>query len=443
MLSKQFVRDYFRFTLPAIIAQLVVFIVDNLNVAILGTLSDKAISGYTVANQSFDIYSMLALGMAGGFHAFISQLYGKNDEEKYNQVFRLGLIVITVAGLIFSCGICLFASPFIRMFIKDGEMIDYGIRYLRIYAFSHLLYGVNLMISGAYSIVGKSVVAMKSGMINCIVSLICSFVFVRGFGFIPPMNVEGAALAIVVGRLAEFVYLFARLFHKDAEFKPFQKLPSLKADTFQRIIRTALPLICNEALYSYAFMLIVRNYGHINERYLACYTIAHNVYRLFMVASYTMAPACGAMIGGELGKGDVNKARENADTMLKLVLVIQLVFGGLMILLSGKLPYFFSLEGDVAAACTWTIIIKAVLAVPIGMAHSFYHIMRIGGGTRYVFLIDGFYSLFGPMVVSFIVAYVLPLPFVWAYFAVEAMNIVKAAIGFYVFRKGLWISQLN
>ena len=42
-MSKNFIKTYFRLTLPAIIAQLVVYVVDNLNVAILGTLSEKAI----------------------------------------------------------------------------------------------------------------------------------------------------------------------------------------------------------------------------------------------------------------------------------------------------------------------------------------------------------------------------------------------------------------
>ena len=443
MVSRDFVKDYFRFTLPAIIAQLVVFAVDNVNVAILGTLSDKAISGYTVANQSFDIYSMLALGLTGGFHVYISQLYGKHDSVRYNQVFRLGLVVITVAGLVFSVGMAMFSTPFIKMFIEDGEMIDYGVRYLRIYSFSHMFYGINLLISGAYSIVGKSVVAMYSGMLNCIVCLVSSFTLVRGFYFIPSLGVEGAALAILIGRLAEFAFLIVKLLSKDAEFKPLQKQPPLKGDAFRRVIRTAIPLIGNETLYALAFMIIVKNYGHINERYLACYTVSHNIYRLFTVASYCISPACGAMIGRMLGKGDFARAKENSDSMLKLVFMIQVISGGLMIITSGWIPSLFSLSGDVAKVCSQTIIAKAAFGVFTGFAHAFYNIMRIGGASKFVFLIDGVYSVLGPMMMSYLVSYVFPLPFTWAFVAVEAMNVLKSAIGMYVYKKGYWIAQLS
>lgn len=140
-MSKGFVKTYFRLTLPAIIAQLVVFVVDNLNVAILGSLSEKAISGYTIANQSYDIFVMLALGLSGGFHVYISQLYGNNDKEKCNRVLRLGLKICTAVGFIYSLSMFLFAKPFINIFIQDPERVAYGVRYLRIYAFSLLFYG--------------------------------------------------------------------------------------------------------------------------------------------------------------------------------------------------------------------------------------------------------------------------------------------------------------
>ena len=110
-LSKGFIRTYLRITLPAIIAQLVVYIVDNLNVAILGSLSEKAIAGYTIANQTYDIYVFIALGLSGGFHVYISQLYGNNDKAKSNQVLKLGLIVCAVVGLIYSLTVFVCSFP--------------------------------------------------------------------------------------------------------------------------------------------------------------------------------------------------------------------------------------------------------------------------------------------------------------------------------------------
>ena len=165
-MSKNFIKTYFRLTLPAIIAQLVVYVVDNLNVAILGTLSEKAISGYTIANQSYDIYLMLALGLTGGFHVYISPLYGNNERKKCNRVLQLGIVVCSLVGFLYSFSMSTFSESFIRIFVQDTERVAYGVRYLRIYAFSLMFYGMNLMLSGTYTIIGHAVISMYSGMIN-------------------------------------------------------------------------------------------------------------------------------------------------------------------------------------------------------------------------------------------------------------------------------------
>ncbi|MBR2700768.1 MAG: MATE family efflux transporter [Erysipelotrichaceae bacterium] len=441
-MSKGFFKTYLRLALPAIIAQLVVFVVDNLNVAILGSLSEKAISGYTIANQSYDIYVMLALGLSGGFHVYISQLYGSPDRKKCSQVLQLGLTACTVVGLIYSLIMFFMAEPFIRIFIQDAERVMYGVRYLRIFAFSLMLYGVNLMLSGAYTIVGKAIVSMYSGTINCVVSLVCSYTLVYGKFGIPAMDVEGAALAILIGRLAEFVFLLVKMLNKDSEFKLFSTGEKLESDVLLRVLKTAGPLVINETCYAFAFFMIVRNLSHLDEQYISCYTVTNNCNKLFFVISYGLSPAVGRLIGRNLGLGRFEDAKRGGDDILWMNFYVHVVFGVLLALLSGSIPGFFSLEGDVAAVCTKMLISKALLGLFAGYGNCFYNIFRIGGNSKQIFFVDGLFSIVCPMAVSFIVCFVFPLPFFWAYVCIDAMNIVKTAICYSLYRKGIWLNQL-
>ncbi|MBE6116811.1 MAG: MATE family efflux transporter [Erysipelotrichaceae bacterium] len=441
-MSKGFFKTYLRLALPAIIAQLVVFVVDNLNVAILGSLSEKAISGYTIANQSYDIYVMLALGLSGGFHVYISQLYGSPDRKKCSQVLQLGLTACTVVGLIYSLIMFFMAEPFIRIFIQDAERVMYGVRYLRIFTFSLMLYGVNLMLSGAYTIVGKAIVSMYSGIINCVVSLVCSYTLVYGKFGIPAMDVEGAALAILIGRLAEFVFLLVKMLNKDSEFKLFSTGEKLESDVLLRVLKTAGPLVINETCYAFAFFMIVRNLSHLDEQYISCYTVTNNCNKLFFVISYGLSPAVGRLIGRNLGLGRFEDAKRGGDDILWMNFYVHVVFGVLLALLSGSIPGFFSLEGDVAAVCTKMLISKALLGLFAGYGNCFYNIFRIGGNSKQIFFVDGLFSIVCPMAVSFIVCFVFPLPFFWAYVCIDAMNIVKTAICYSLYRKGIWLNQL-
>lgn len=59
-LNLDFVKTYFRLGFPMILSQLMVYLINNFSVAMIGTLSSDAISGFTAANESFSIVSMLS-----------------------------------------------------------------------------------------------------------------------------------------------------------------------------------------------------------------------------------------------------------------------------------------------------------------------------------------------------------------------------------------------
>jgi len=305
-----------------------------------------------------------------------------------------------------------------------------------------MLYGVNLMLSGAYTIVGKAIVSMYSGIINCVVSLVCSYTLVYGKFGIPAMDVEGAALAILIGSLAEFVFLLVKMLNKDSEFKLFSTGEKLESDVLLRVLKTAGPLVINETCYAFAFFMIVRNLSHLDEQYISCYTVTNNCNKLFFVISYGLSPAVGRLIGRNLGLGRFEDAKRGGDDILWMNFYVHVVFGVLLALLSGSIPGFFSLEGDVAAVCTKMLISKALLGLFAGYGNCFYNIFRIGGNSKQIFFVDGLFSIVCPMAVSFVVCFVFPLPFFWAYVCIDAMNIVKTAICYSLYRKGIWLNQL-
>ena len=105
----QFVKKYFKLGWPIMLSQLIVIIVNNFSVSLMGSLSSKAISGYTFANESFSIFSMISLGLTGGFHIYISQYYGAGNREKYNQVLRYGMKLCLSVSSLFALSFFLFA----------------------------------------------------------------------------------------------------------------------------------------------------------------------------------------------------------------------------------------------------------------------------------------------------------------------------------------------
>lgn len=442
-LDKNFVHQYFRIGFPMILSQLVVYLVNNLSVVMMGTISSQAISGYTCANESFSIFSMLVLGLTGGFHVYISQYYGDDNREKYNQVLRLGMkfvFVLSVAAVLF---FSIFSEQFIRIFVQnDQEIIDYGVQYLRIFCWTFIPYAMNTLWSGVYQLTGRAQVTMIAGALDCLLNTLFCYILLYGKFGLPQMGIQGAALALLVARSGESLYLYWRINGKDSEFTFKEKYPPLDVKLIYNILKTSAPLIANETLFSVAYMFITKNYSYASSSLLACYTTVNNAQQLVFVITQGTSAVIGVLIGGKLGAGRLEEAKENGDKILQLTFILYALFGVVLFLLAPILPGFYSLQGELAQTATQMFRIKAFIGFG-GMSMCFYNTLRIGGDTMGVFLLDGIYSCVGPLVVSYVFSHMLFINFVVLYAAIEFMQVVKCCLGYYLYRRGKWIRKLS
>lgn len=442
-INKDFLIIFFRLSIPVIISEVVLLIANNASTAMLGTLSEKAISGFSVSNQAFDIYSMVILGLTGGFHVYIAQLYGNHDREKYNQVLRMGMKLAFLVGFLCNAAFFLFADPFSRLFLSDPQTLDYAIPYLRIFSLTFIPYAVNLMMSGSYTIIGKAKVTLCAGALNCTVNLLFCALFVYGFGPFPALGSNGAALALVIARLAETVFLVLVMNRPSSNFRFTQKFNSLKKEDVLRVLKTSAPLVLNESLYAFAFFIVFMNYSYAGEKFLACIPVVTMVTKLVFVPATGAGSVIGVLVGGQLGQGNLEQAKENTNKILKLCYII--VFTGCIVvaLFSLLIPMLFSLSGEIYWMAVKMLLVKAACtAMGGGVTSVFYNTLRVGGDTISVFFLDGFFSACGPMMASLLFSRVLHTPFLALYFAVEFCNVIKAGLGMYFLKKGKWLRQL-
>ena len=133
-----------------------------------------------------------------------------------------------------------------------------------------------------------------------------------------------------------------------------------------------------ETCYAFAFFMIVRNLSHLDEQYISCYTVTNNCNKLFFVASYGLSPAVGRLIGRNLGRGKFEEAKRGGHDILWMNFWVHLVFGIAMVALSGWIPGFFSLEGDVAAVCSKMLVSKALLGFFAGYCIDIFPVITQG-----------------------------------------------------------------
>ena len=129
--------------------------------------------------------------------------------------------------------------------------------------------------------------------------------------------------------------------------------------------------------------------------------------------------------------------------MIVISLGIYIVGGILIISTSSYTPLIYSLDGETLRMASFLLIIKACFAWTQGYSNSIYNILRSGGDTNGVFMLDGLFTCLGPVLISTILSRVFHTRFIILYIVVESLGLLKVFLATYFYRRGKWVRNLT
>lgn len=128
------------------------------------SFGDTAIAVQKVGTQIESISYMTAEGFGTAINAFTAQNYGANQGKRVNQGYRTAITIMIAWGLLTSAILIIFPAPIFRIFIREEEMLQMGVEYLRIMGFSQVFMCVELATAGAFQGLGKTMPPSISGI---------------------------------------------------------------------------------------------------------------------------------------------------------------------------------------------------------------------------------------------------------------------------------------
>lgn len=450
--DKQFYKAVLTLALPLVVQQAITSFVSLLDNVMVGGLSTEAISAVAVVNQILMVFNLSLFGGLSGASIFGAQFFGKGDMKGMRETFRFKMIMgvaLTVfcIALLSTCG-----ETFVSLFLQ-GESdvgstalaLQEGMSYLRV-----MLWGlVPFMVVQAYVSslreTGETVAPMVASVMAILVNLVLNYVLIFGhFGF-PRLGVTGAAIATVISRYVEMVYI---LFHAHRQQEKYHFLQGayaslhMESSLLKKIMVTGSPLMFNEVLWSLGMTFINQSYSSRGLAAVAAINITSTAWNLFSVVMMAMGSAVAIMVGQKLGVGDKEGARDVDRKLVFLTVVMHIIMSVLLVLASGLIPKMYNVEDSVRET-TRQLLVVAGLALPL---HSFVHVVyftiRSGGKTMITFLFDCVYTWLVPVVLAYVLCTYTAMPIVEVYFCVQFIDIIKVVIGALMLRSDFWANNV-
>jgi Na+-driven multidrug efflux pump len=163
-------------------------------VRIIAVSGPEALAGYTIAIRIIIFALLPAWGLSNAASTLVGQNLGaKHPERAEKSVWITGYVNMIFMGVL---GIFLISFPefFIRLFISDSVVVEYGKTALRIISFGFLFYALGMVMIQGFNGSGDTVTPTK-------INLFCFWLFEIPLAYLLAvvfdMGLTGASIAIV------------------------------------------------------------------------------------------------------------------------------------------------------------------------------------------------------------------------------------------------------
>lgn len=443
--DKKFFNELRFIVIPIMLQFLIQNFINLLDNIMVGSMGKEAIASITIANQYYILFFPIVTSITTGAAIFTAQYYGAKKFDKLKAVFGFKIIVPMFVTLFFVIVGSLFSKNIISFFESDNELtINYGITYLNIAIYSFIPYTLSAAFSITFRRIKKPIIPMFISSAAMLVNLTLNYSLIYGnFGF-PELGIKGAAIATLIARMFEMI-LFIIIFLKyDHSFKgKINEHLAFSKSMVSEIIKRVIPLILNEFLFTLAGLIIFKSYSNHGTDSITVVSIANTVGNIFFILINGLGSATSVLVGNELGADNKDNALKHSYWLLGYGVIMAILITIFMIPASFIIPKFYNIDISLQNQVTIAIIIRGLVPVPMVITRIIFFILKSGGRTVDVILIDGVFMWLVKVPLALIGSYIFDLNILWLYFIIEFQQFANLIISVYFFKKRKWLINLT
>lgn len=449
--SRTFYKKVFALAIPVMLQGFMTQFVSLLDNVMVGQLGPLPIASVSITNQILFILNLSIFGAISGAEIFGAQFFGKGDYEKQAQTFWMKVCFAGALGLAANLLLSTAGSNIISLWLHDtpqntAATLSYALTYMSIMFAGIPFYCLTQAMVSTLKECRRTIICMESAILALVVNLAGDYALIFGHFGLPALGVAGAAIATVLARMVECLFVFIWIRKHKKQLPVFtgifshMRIPATLAKT---IILKSLPLMINETLWSGTIAFFSGCYSTRGLAVVSALAIVDVVTQLFRTAYVSVGSAIAIILGNTLGTGKTDLAISESRKLLVLSILIALVT---MVLSAASAPAFaalYNVPADIRQLAVQLIYITAALSPISAISNAAYFIIRSGGNTLLTFMLDGGISLAVGCPVVWMLCYLTDWNIFVVYLFSQCYNIVKTVPELITVHRNKWARNLT
>lgn len=443
--DKKFYRSFFSMVVVLILQNVVTLSVNLADNIMLGAYRESALAGVAAVNQIQFVYQQVLLGIGEAVVILGAQYFGKGRKEPVKRISSIALHFALFVAVGLFLAVSLWPKALVAAFTPDLEIIGEGVAYLAVVRYTYLFFAVTQILLATLRSTGKVRIALGLSVWSLAVNCCINYTLIYGHFGAPKLGVTGAAIGTLVARVSELLLLLFYIARKERHLRlrPADYL-HIDKGLCRDYFKVLWPVLMGSILWGMNNAVQNAILGHMSSSAIAANSVASTMFLLVKSMAVGASSTAAVFIGKTVGEGDPGKVKQYARTMQVLFLAIGLVSSGVLFLIRMPILSLYKLEPETMQLADTFLLILCVII--IGMSYQMptnLGIVRGGGDTRYVMIMDliSIWCIVLPL--SYIMAFVVkasPIVVIWC---LNLDQIFKCVPAFFKCNFGHWAKKLT
>ncbi len=333
-------------------------VADSYFVSQLGTKPLAAL-GFTFP-VSFTVIS-LSIGLSVGTSATIAKLIGAGDNSKARQLTTDNLLLTTLLMVLIAVTSTLVIDPLFRLLGAGDDLMPYIRDYMSIWFFGSIFYVLIMVSNSSLRASGDTKTpAMLMGF-SSILNLMLDPLLIFGWGPIPALGIQGAAIASVIAWSIAAVVALVNLYVRKGLLVLRIESVSVAAQHWLMVMKIGFPAALSNMMTPIAAAIMTAVVATHGPEAVAAFGVGNRLESLCLLANLALSMTLPPFVSQNYGRGQGARVRSAYYSAVKFALLWQALIYLLLLMFAGGIGSLFSDSDEVVS-----LISLWILVVPLG-----------------------------------------------------------------------------
>lgn len=430
--------------LPIAFQQFMLALVSATDAAMLGALNQDSMSAVSLAGQFTFVENLFLAALNVGCNMFAAQYWGKGDKKALSGILGFSLRISGMISLVLSLMAGFAPGAIMGFLTNESVLIEYGSEYLRAVSLSYFLTGISQMYLCVMKNSGRARLSTLVSTVSVLMNIAVNAVLIFGLLGFPALGIRGAAYATVLSRAVEVSWVILASFGQNgirtSRTALLKGIPGFRK-TFWKYTGQFL---FTELAWGTGFSMYSVIMGHMGTDAVAANSIANIVKNLLVCFCTGFAAGGSILIGNELGRGDLTKAKGDGEHLLRASVLAGIATGLVILVIAPFILRFANLTDGARFYLKWMLVISSyyVIGKSINMM-TIAGIFPAGGDSRFGMFSDSISLWVVTVPLGALAAFRWNLPVLAVYFILNLDEIIKLPFVFHHYHKYKWLKNLT